>query len=162
MVFQAAVNIIFDRQGKVDPVTRGLEILVEYVDLDVDVPFWSQHVSFIMVGVIVVTNMRSFLLQLMKVFRAVSSSVTSSIIVLLMAMVMGMYFVSSVLLMRMSLPLEYRTILTTVLGNLQFSFYHRWFDVIFLVSGLSSIFLLYVTNQQQPRASALPADIKDK
>jgi len=61
------VNIVLDRHGKTDPVTRGLEILVRYVGLQVDVPFWSQHVSFLMVGVIVVTNIRGLLLQLMKV-----------------------------------------------------------------------------------------------
>ena len=63
-----------------------------------------------------------------------------------------MYFVSTVLLMRMNMPAQYRVIITEVLGELQFSFYHRWFDVIFLVSALSSIVFLYVAHQLKQMA----------
>lgn len=81
-------------------------------------------------------------------FYAISSSKSSNIIVLVLAQIMGMYFVSSVLLMRMNMPPEYRSIISKVLGDLQFNFYHRWFDVIFLLSALSSIVFLYLAHIQ--------------
>ncbi|XP_054717798.1 Golgi pH regulator-like [Uloborus diversus] len=147
-IFICTFNILFDRVGKVDPVTRGIEIAVNYMGINFDVKFWSQHISFILVGVIVVTSIRGLLITLTKFFYAISSSKSSNIIVLALAQIMGMYFVSSVLLMRMNMPSEYRSIITEVLGNLQFSFYHRWFDVIFLVSALSSIGFLYLAHKQ--------------
>nr|CAG4640891.1 EOG090X06XN [Eulimnadia texana] len=153
-IFICTINIVFDRVGKVDPVTRGLEIAVHWVGLSIDVNFWSQHVSFLLVGCIVVTSIRGLLLTLTKFFYAISSSKSSNVIVLLLAQIMGMYFVSSVLLMRMNMPAEYRTIITQVLGDLQFSFYHRWFDVIFLVSALSSIAFLYLAHKQATDAAA--------
>jgi hypothetical protein len=147
-IFMATINIVFDRVGKVDPVTRGLEIAVNYLGIQFDVRFWSQHISFWLVGIIIVTSIRGLLITLTKFFYAIASSKSSNIIVLCLAQIMGMYFVSCVLLMRMNMPLEYRLIITEVLGDLQFNFYHRWFDVIFLISALSSIGFLYMAHKQ--------------
>lgn len=143
----STVNIVLDRVGRLDPVTRGLQIAVNWMGLELDVKFWSQHVSFFLVGVIVISSIRGLLITLTKFFYAISSSKSSVIIVLLLAELMGMYFLSSVVLMRMNMPLEYRTIITEVLGDLQFNFYHRWFDLIFLLSAVSSIGFLYLARR---------------
>ncbi|XP_024265174.1 Golgi pH regulator isoform X2 [Oncorhynchus tshawytscha] len=133
------------------------QLFLETVDLQATkVKFWSQHISFILVGIIIVTSIRGLLITLTKFFYAISSSKSSNVIVLVLAQIMGMYFVSSVLLMRMSMPLEYRSIVTEVLGELQFNFYHRWFDVIFLVSALSSILFLYLAHKQAPEKHMTP------
>ncbi|KAH0510407.1 Golgi pH regulator [Microtus ochrogaster] len=153
---KATINIVLDRVGKTDPVTRGIEITVNYLGIQFDVKFWSQHISFILVGIIIVTSIRGLLITLTKFFYAISSSKSSNVIVLLLAQIMGMYFVSSVLLIRMSMPPEYRTIITEVLGELQFNFYHRWFEVIFLVSALSSILFLYLAHKQAPEKHMAP------
>lgn len=50
-----------------DPVTRGLSILFNIIHVDIDIPFWSQHISFILVGVIIATSIRGFLNVIMKV-----------------------------------------------------------------------------------------------
>lgn len=150
-IFICTINIIFDRVGKKDPVTRGIEIAVLWMGFNFDVNFWSQQVSFYLVGCIVVTSIRGLLLTLTKFFNRMSSSKSSNIIVLVLAQIMGMYFVSSVLLLRMNMPAQYRKIITQVLGALQFNFYHRWFDVIFLVSALGSIVTLYLAHKPPVR-----------
>lgn len=67
MFYKSTVNIIFDRVGKKDPVTKGMEIVVHWLGMNIDVAFWSQHISFFLVGCIVITSIRGLLLTLTKV-----------------------------------------------------------------------------------------------
>ncbi len=151
-MFMASFNIVFQRVGKTDPISLIIQILLKYfLHVEIDVRFWSQHASFIFVGVIVGTQMRGFLLFIMQLFHAWSSVLTSNAMILLLAELMGMYFMSSVLLMRMSLPIEYRRIVTEVLGDIEFHFYHHWFDVIFIVSATFSIVILFLSRQNMSR-----------
>lgn len=146
-ILNCTYNLILDRVAKVDIITRGLQIVYTHVGLEIDVGVVVQHLSFALVGIIVFTSIRGLLITLTKWFYALSSSKSSNIIVLVLAQLMGMYFVSSVLLMRMNVPLEYRKIITQVLGDLQFQFYHKWFDLIFLFSAIMSIGVLWVVHK---------------
>ncbi len=47
--------------------TNGIELTVHYFNLQFDVQFWSQYVSFILIGIIVVTSIRGLLITLTKV-----------------------------------------------------------------------------------------------
>jgi len=84
-IFISFINIVFNRVGKgklkfffdvnkkkklffqVDPVTNGIELTVHYFNLQFDAEFWSQYVSFILIGIIVVTSIRGLLITLTKV-----------------------------------------------------------------------------------------------
>jgi hypothetical protein len=76
---------------------------------------------FQQVGAIVVSSTRGLLLTMSKFFIWISSPKSSNFVVLLLSQIMGMYFVSMVLLMRMNMPVQYRAIITEVLGDLQVS-----------------------------------------
>ncbi|KAE9552711.1 hypothetical protein FO519_004077 [Halicephalobus sp. NKZ332] len=149
-IFICTINIVFNRVGKIDPVTKGIEIVVNWMGYEIDARFWSQQVSFFLVGIIAVTSIRGLLITLTKFFNAISNRKSQNLIVLILAQTMGMYFISSVLLIRMNMPLQYRRIITDILGDLQFNFYHRWFDVIFLISALASILFLYLAHKKTP------------
>lgn len=142
-ILMATFNLALNRKRKTDPITRILGILLRYsFGVQIDVQFWSLHASFTLVGVIVATQMRGFLINLVKLFRSWSSVNTSNFIIAISSEIMGMYFVSSVLLIRMNLPVEYRRILNDVFGDLAYDFYHHWNDLIFLISALLSITFL--------------------
>ncbi|KAJ1928406.1 hypothetical protein IWQ60_002071 [Tieghemiomyces parasiticus] len=149
-VVMAFINIAFHRIGRTDPITYGLTLAVTHANVrHLDVPFWSQQLSFWFVGVMVVCSIRGLLVQIIKFFRAFTRTVSPANVVLLLAQLMGVYFLSSVLLMRMSLPPEFRLIIQDVLGTVEFHFYQRWFDVIFLVSALASMVFVYFVHQAQ-------------
>ncbi|KXZ55776.1 hypothetical protein GPECTOR_2g1326 [Gonium pectorale] len=65
-------------------------------------------------------------------------------LVLLLTEVTGFYAVSSLLLIRKNVPLAYRADMDRAMGGqLDFQFFHRWFNGLFLASALVTLLLLW-------------------
>jgi hypothetical protein len=145
-IITASVNIVFNRTGGSDAISYSLSLLIENMGWhDLDVEQWSQQLSFIFIGILVFVSIRGILIQLMKAIQAASSSISPEAMILFLAEIMGMYFVSTILLLRINLPPQYRTIITDLLPKTDFTFYHRWFDVLFLVSAGVSLTVVWIS-----------------
>ncbi len=144
-ITMSSLNILLRRVNHLDPVSRFLQLFITNIfDIHADIRYWTQHISFIFVGVLVGIQIRGFLIFSTKVFVGWASTITPQTILLILTEIMGTYFVSMVLQIRMNLPVEHRQVLTTVLGDIQFLFYHRWFDAIFILSAFITIFVFYI------------------
>ena len=149
------INIVFNRFGEIDPITNALSLYIKYSSqttlTEDDIEGITQPLSFISVGVLVLCSIRGVLIQLLKLFRRWSRNIPPHHIILLFSQLLGMYFLSTVLLMRMNLPKAYRGLLTQVLGNMSFHFYHKWFDIMFLLSAVSSISIIYIAQSSKTK-----------
>ncbi|TPX77192.1 hypothetical protein CcCBS67573_g01554 [Chytriomyces confervae] len=154
---QSLINLVFHRHGGTDPITLGIDLAIkamassennpgaESSSPTIDVEASAQQLSFLFVGVLVASSVRALVIQFSKVFRMIAGNASNiaDVIILFFAQIMNMYCLSLVLMMRISLPPKYSAIISNVLGDVQFQFYQRWFDSIFLVSALASFVFLY-------------------
>jgi golgi pH regulator len=159
---QSIGNVLLSLNPQKDPITRTLEISFLYLHA----PQWLndliQPVSFITVGAVVFTSTRGFLVSFAKLFRAVSAGVTTQSLALVLAYVMGSYFISTVLLMRMSMPEQYRSMLTRALGGVHFAFFHRWNDIVFITATIVTLISVVLQSTLTKPAALEVVDSRDK
>uniref|UniRef100_M4BBH6 Abscisic acid G-protein coupled receptor-like domain-containing protein n=1 Tax=Hyaloperonospora arabidopsidis (strain Emoy2) TaxID=559515 RepID=M4BBH6_HYAAE len=110
-MLMSTINVVFRRNRDKDPITDVIEkLLYIWPSLaeQLNIRFVSEVASLGFVGILVFTQTRGFLVTLLKFFRTYSSTVSSNSVVLWLAHLMGMYFVSSFVLMRMNLSSLHR------------------------------------------------------
>lgn len=142
-IFSAFINIIFNRIGRADPVTVGIGFFVHFFGIDWNVQLWSKEISFIFVGCIIISSIKNFLTEILKLFKIVDRREYSRVLVLFSAQLAGLYVTSTVLMLRLNLPPENRLILTEILNAIKFDFFEKWFDAIYIVSAIASGFYIY-------------------
>ncbi|KAI9349131.1 Abscisic acid G-protein coupled receptor-domain-containing protein [Obelidium mucronatum] len=175
-IITSSINLVFHNHGGTDPITLGINLALKTfsspptsttttASIDAtntntlppqttfDIEKSAQQLSFLMVGGLVICSIRGLIVQFSKVFRLASgtTSTTSGMdtIIIVFAEIMNMYCLSLVLMMRISLPPQYRAIITNVLGeDIQFDFYQRWFDFIFLVSAIVSMVFIFAIRDE--------------
>jgi hypothetical protein len=150
-IVMSAVNVAFQRRRTVDPVSRWMAVVAailsplrdEQTQSDpIDIMFWSQSISFVFVGILIAASLRGFFRHLQVVTSHLSSKTSSdnhtwtSHISLSLSLVVGCYFITSIVLMRVNLPPQYRTPITATVGDIDFDFYHNWFDALFIIASL--------------------------
>lgn len=132
-------SMITKEVGMGDHMTRLLSLILKCFHIRLNVTTMAQYISLLFIGLLIAISVRGFLTNLTKFLSAVSggASCASSSGVLFLAELMGTYFVASVMLRRNYLALQYRLTITEVLGGyIQFNFFYRWFDAIFVASSV--------------------------
>lgn len=140
------MNVLLKQSSKVDVVSQLITSMHPYLmnlGLKLDERFLAQQISFLMAGSLIIVSIRHLLQQTLRAINTFHTETQGNVNVLFIAQVMGMYFVANALMMHGSIPPEYGAMITEILSGIQFDFYSRWFDLLFVLSTLISSVLLY-------------------
>jgi hypothetical protein len=139
----------------VDPISRVLRLLVTISEESMEV--LSSYISFCFMGYLMISNVRSFTLNLINFFQLfmrsfLSRLVSTDIIIYLITEAIGVYFLTTLILLQTSIPAQYLGNITTILPNMDIIHHYNIFDKVFLISSITSfliIFLnLYIKNRK--------------
>ena len=109
-------QIVLGKSKNVDVVTKTLQLILLSHSVNVTAEQLSQYLSLVFIAFLVGSSTRNFLYFLSKAFdamgsfasSALSGSETTTSLVLFCTEIVGLYFLSSVLLVREQLPSRYR------------------------------------------------------
>ena len=139
----ATLNIVLSRERKLDPVSRALRLISSMPPKRIEEV--AQQISFVFLAVLTGFSVRGFLTNLSKLFRVCARRISTDSVVVILAEIMGLYFVAQTLLWRMNIAPKYRAIVTDALGDVKFGMFYTEFDSIFVASAWTTIVSLFLT-----------------
>ncbi|KAA8491852.1 Golgi pH regulator [Porphyridium purpureum] len=127
-----------------DNLSQGLHTASRVVGLEINAIVLAQYASFIFTFFLIVVNVRGALTRVLRLFLFVSLSNSSLAYpsAIMLSELIGLYAISSIVLIRNVLPRGYRLVIADALGDVKFSFFKRWFDSIFIVSAGAGTLML--------------------
>ena len=149
-------RLIFKQTPTSDPISFALHIFLANKSIHIDPATLAQYLSLLLIAFLVINSMQNFITQLVKLFFAYGGGVTTDALVLFTTEMVGLYFLSSVLLVREQLPERYRHVVTEALGaDLEFRFYAKFYELIFMASAALTAIALYAKHV----TATVPADV---
>ncbi|KCV73011.1 hypothetical protein H696_00561 [Fonticula alba] len=149
----------------IDPVSRALGLVSQYLGAEqataLSLNALGVHISFLLIGILVFTNVRGFLFHFIKLFHSLSTSQSGAHLALLMAQLQGAYACACVLQLRGNLPDAAHSAVTAVLGGARLAFrvFTHWFDLVFLMAAcLTGVAAILSFVRQRHAEAAVAAD----
>lgn len=126
-------------------VSASLYRMLQRIGVHIEVTVVYQYATLAFTSVLMCVNLRAVLLRMTSVFALLAGhDALNSSAAIFLAHLMGTYVISSTMLMRSFLPPGSRVFIADVLGRMEFAYFQRWFDVIFLSSAsLAAVVLAY-------------------
>ena len=156
----SSINFLLRRTYSIDPVTRSLHILSYFVNISpYFIEFVSTYFSFGFIGILIFSNIRSFLLLLISMINLcagiISAGLSTNILMIIISEVTGAYFIASALLMRANIPEDKRQSINTALPGIDFNSFHHMFDAAFTVSAILTILMLFIKHNLSYKSKLL-------
>jgi golgi pH regulator len=122
-------------KGGADRFSKEVHRFLVIIGVKVNLQDVYQYATLAFTSVLIAVNVRSALIRMTSVFTLVSNNdALSSSAAVFIAHLMGTYVISSTVLIRSFLPPDTRELIVDVMGTMEFQFFQRWFDVLFISS----------------------------
>lgn len=120
-----------------DRVSKEIHRFLSAVGVQVNLQDVYQYATLAFTSALLSVNFRSALIRMMSIFSLVSNNeALSSSAAVFIAHLMGTYVISSTVLIRSFLPPDTRELIVDVMGSMEFQYFQRWFDVLFISSAV--------------------------